>query len=64
MIKNPTGKDILIDDPWGKDGENKKMSGDANCMLAEDYKGRRYIISANDFEATYVPAEHKEDEDA
>ena len=64
MIKNPTGEDIVIDDPWGKEGENKKMSGDANCMLAEDYKGRRYIISANDFEATYVPAENKEDEDA
>lgn len=61
MIQNPTGKEIVIPDPWGKEGENKTMTGDAECMLAEDYKGRRYIISANDFEQTYVPAEKQED---
>lgn len=60
MIKNPTGKEIIIADPWDKEG-GKTMTGDENCMLAEDYKGRRYIISANDFERTYVPAEKQED---
>jgi hypothetical protein len=36
MIENPTGGDVVIDDPWGKPGENKTMSGDANCHFAED----------------------------
>ena len=64
MIENPTGGDVVIDDPWGKPGEGKTMSGDANCRFAEDYKGRRYIISGNDFEATYVPAEKEENDEA
>ena len=62
MIENPTGSNVVIDDPWGKPGEGKTMSGDANCHFAEDYKGRRYIISENDFNNTYVKAEAPESE--
>lgn len=62
MIENPTGNDIIIDDPWDTKGEGKTMSGDAHCRLAEDYKGRRYIISENDFNNTYVKTEAPESE--
>ena len=59
MIDNPTGSDVIVADPW-KEDTGGTMSGDAHCHFAEDYKGRRYIISDNDFNNTYVPAEKSE----
>jgi hypothetical protein len=50
-IKNPTGREIVIDAPWGGD-----QGGEADCWLVESQvNGERYIIEARAFDATYEP---------
>ena len=59
IIKNDTGHEVVIDDPWGTQQE-----GDKDCYFCVPYdpdhpfdipEGKAYILSENDF-ANYGPA--------
>ena len=48
-MPNPTGREIVIDAPWGG-----QQHGEADCWLAESQiNGDRYIIEAAAFAQTY-----------
>ena len=48
-MPNPTGREIVIDAPWGG-----QQHGEADCWLVESQiTGDRYIIEAAAFAQTY-----------